>query len=411
MQKWGPALFLSIFVVVFGGGACYMLWQEFSARTGAVAVKGRAIDFVVSQDSDGDASYRPVVEYHYGDPPQRHQVTAKVGTSPAAPLGSVYTVYVRPEQPANGHVSSFAQSWLLPLVFGFFGVAASIAMVSSLRQAPTPDSAAPRRPRRVERVEQVLAATAQTASASVSAPARIDYSAGHRGQALSTLVLTLFGLIFGGIGAAMAWPEISARRGAIELSGTVVELIRSRGSKGGTLYTPVVEYHYGPGEAAASYRVRGRVASSSAPELGERLPVFVKPETPELGKLGGLVESWLFPLVFGGVGLAMLSVLSLLSLRRMRRARVARYLKDHGMPIQASLIQVEFKTNVQVNRQSPWVIHASWRHPLSGVEHRFTSHWLWHDPSDALQRLGHVPMLVDADQPDRYHHFCLDRLE
>lgn len=100
--------------------------------------------------------------------------------------------------------------------------------------------------------------------------------------------------------------QIDFRKGTISVPGKVVELTPSRGSEGGTLYTPVFEF---VDQADRTHRVKGAVASSPPPyETGEAVTVLYRPEDPEKAQLDSFTESWFVPLIFGSMGTVFTSV-------------------------------------------------------------------------------------------------------
>lgn len=52
------------------------------------------------------------------------------------------------------------------------------------------------------------------------------------------------------------------------------------------------------------YVIHGVITTSPpAYSIGEKIPVYYPPGNPEQGVIGSFVELWLFPMIFGGIGL------------------------------------------------------------------------------------------------------------
>jgi hypothetical protein len=212
------------------------------------------------------------------------------------------------------------------------------------------------------------------------------------------------------LAANLLWANFESIRGTVRVTGWIADNAPARSSNGQSMYQIVVRYRYGEGSVSGVHDVRGNVLRSKRTGLGYEVPVYVRPDAPHLGIIGSFGEMWLMPTfagVLGSIGL----ILSWWQLRgHWQRWRVARHLREHGVPIRARLIEVEYRWLIRVSGHSPWVIHASWGDPDRGRLHRFRSPHIWRDPQPALQRLGYVPMQVDRVDPDRFHRFCVELL-
>lgn len=111
------------------------------------------------------------------------------------------------------------------------------------------------------------------------------------------------GLLTGGYFAVRS--EITFRTGALSTSGTVVDLIRTTDSRRTTVYRPVFEF---TDRNARVHRITGSVASDPPPyERGETVTVNYRPGNPENAQLDSFVDSWLDPLILGGLGVVFTS--------------------------------------------------------------------------------------------------------
>ena len=224
--------------------------------------------------------------------------------------------------------------------------------------------------------------------------------------------MRLFIVIFGLVGLGMGVGEFFILKNLYEFRsqaqvamGEVTGYSSSRGSKGGTMYTPLVQYHIPAPEGGSGERfeISGNVRSSSRGyDIGERVAVLYRPEAPEQGRIDSFVEQWLLPLVFGFFALVFGGIASAFLVAEIRRLRMYAWLQHSGMTVQARITEVGRNTRLKVNGRSPWVIRAQWQHPVTQAIHVFESENLWYDPSEYVDRRDQCPVRVDADDPSRY---------
>jgi hypothetical protein len=125
--------------------------------------------------------------------------------------------------------------------------------------------------------------------------------------------IRIFGMVFGLVGTiflAVAFftvrSELNYRKGAIRVPGIVVDLVPTRGSKGGTLYKPVFEF---ADLDDRMHRVTGSLASSPPSfERNEAVTVLYQPEDPEKAQIDSFMEAWFLPLIFGSLGTVFTSI-------------------------------------------------------------------------------------------------------
>jgi hypothetical protein len=118
--------------------------------------------------------------------------------------------------------------------------------------------------------------------------------------------LLIFGGIFGGVGLLLLslaiyffFNTVQIQRSAFKVKGTVVEMERSRGSKGGSVYTPVVEFQLNN----QTVQIYGSVASSPpAFDKGEVVDVIVNLSNPQESRIDTFMENWFPVLVLGFMG-------------------------------------------------------------------------------------------------------------
>lgn len=109
-----------------------------------------------------------------------------------------------------------------------------------------------------------------------------------------------------GVGGWLAAGTLEFTRRAASAPGTVIELVTSRGSKGGTLYSPIVRWEPLEGEPRT---LRSRTASSPAAfDVGEQVTVLYDPEDPAEARLEAFTELWLPATALGGMGTLLLLI-------------------------------------------------------------------------------------------------------
>ena len=144
-----PALtiiMLKLFGVTFAGfGSIFLVAGIGMGTVGLVQQVGTSIAWgtVVTLESragEDGSSYIPVVEY--GVNGTAYQCKGTVGFSPSLyKVGEVIMVRYPPAQPGKGHLDSFPDRWLIPLLFtGIGGVfsAVGFGFLLSLRRRDTP---------------------------------------------------------------------------------------------------------------------------------------------------------------------------------------------------------------------------------------------------------------------------------
>jgi hypothetical protein len=117
---WIGGIFAALGVVfVIGAGWSFLADRNFAAA-GARA-QGTVIEMIGSRDSDGDYSYKPVVEFRDAEG-RRHEFTSNVSSSPPQhSTGESVEVIYDPASPNRAVIDSFLDRFLLPLIFGGLG--------------------------------------------------------------------------------------------------------------------------------------------------------------------------------------------------------------------------------------------------------------------------------------------------
>lgn len=110
------------FGLLFAGIGGWFFWSDQQLAAKGVQTTGTVIDLSRSRDSDGDVTYRPVVEF-VDQSGTRHEFVSKVGSSsPGVSRGESVEVIYDPWEPNDAMLDTFSQRFLFPLVFGGFGL-------------------------------------------------------------------------------------------------------------------------------------------------------------------------------------------------------------------------------------------------------------------------------------------------
>lgn len=115
----------SIFAVIgtlMAGGAIWAWTHNESYVRDGIEVRGTVIDLDYSRDSDGDGSYRPVVRFTDREGQSRVYYSNTGSNPPSYTRGEEVTLYYLPDQPERALIDSFTERYLLPLIFGIFGL-------------------------------------------------------------------------------------------------------------------------------------------------------------------------------------------------------------------------------------------------------------------------------------------------
>lgn len=210
------------------------------------------------------------------------------------------------------------------------------------------------------------------------------------------LVFGLVGLVFFLIGAGFLAEHAAFLQRSVETDAVIAE-IRPYRTDDGTSYHVYVQY------AVGDDLYETRLGSySSTMRVGQTVSVRYDPEHP--GQVRGALW-WLFPVIFGGIGLVFLSVLLILWLVVRKNRRQAARLLAYGTEVTARISEVQRNPNLHVNGRHPYLLICSWKNPEDGKTYLFRSGNLWFNPEPILQerRLTTLPVYIDPYDKKKYH--------
>jgi hypothetical protein len=117
------------------------------------------------------------------------------------------------------------------------------------------------------------------------------------------LFLFVFGGVFAGVGIWFYLRSAELTEVGIVTQGRVVGH-ESSTDEDGTTYKPTFTFQTGAG---ISHTVTSMMGSNPRPyDVGDTVEVIYDPEHPSRAEINSFVRMWLFPLIFGGIGILIL---------------------------------------------------------------------------------------------------------
>lgn len=117
---WIGGIFTPIGLIFAAVGGWLYLEDRSLAESG-IRAQGTVVELVRSRDSDGDYTYRPVVEF-LDESGTRHAFTGSVGSNPPSrSVGETVDVIYKPWSPGNAMIDGFFDRFFLPLIFAGMG--------------------------------------------------------------------------------------------------------------------------------------------------------------------------------------------------------------------------------------------------------------------------------------------------
>lgn len=115
-----------LFGLVFAGIGGWFYWSDRELANSGTHTQGTVVDLQSSRNSDGDMTYKPVVEFSDRNG-TRFQFVERIASSPPSfSRGEKVDLIYDPEDPENAMIDSFTTRYLFPLVFGGFGLLAAL---------------------------------------------------------------------------------------------------------------------------------------------------------------------------------------------------------------------------------------------------------------------------------------------
>lgn len=221
-------------------------------------------------------------------------------------------------------------------------------------------------------------------------------STGKTALRIVILVFTLIGLVFFLVGMGFLIEHLAFLDRSVE-TGAVITEIQTYHSDDGYSHRVYVTYAVGD----ELYETYLNSYNSSMRE-GQTLRVRYDPEHP------AQVRDpfwWLFPIIFGGIGLIFLIVVGILLLAGRSRRRRAERLLTYGTEVSARISEVQRNPNLRINGRNPYVLICAWKDPDDDKTYLFRSENLWFNPEPILQdrSITALPVFLDIHDKRKYH--------
>ena len=126
---------------------------------------------------------------------------------------------------------------------------------------------------------------------------------------------------------------------------------------------------------------------------------FVMRSMGESSDLGGV--EWIFPLVFGGIGVAFLIVFGVLLYLSAKRKASRRRLIASGSFVNAQVTEIKRDHFVEINGRNPYYVICQGRNPYTGEMVSFRSGNITENPAPLSGQYRRV--FVDFKNPETYY--------
>jgi hypothetical protein len=218
---------------------------------------------------------------------------------------------------------------------------------------------------------------------------------------LVSALFTLVGVGLLGSGALLYSNTRAFLRDAIEGTGMVIAVDRSRSADGdGFVYYPVIEFTPLDGN---QIEFTANVGSNPpAYAVGDSVNLLYRPESPQAARIKDFWSLWLGEIIVVGIG----GVFTPIGLGGLATAygkqRQRADLQKNGVQILTKFHRVSLNTAISLNDRHPFCIFSQWQDPATSEVHLFQSEDLWFDPSDAIPTRG-ITVLIQPNNPKKYY--------
>lgn len=140
---------------------------------------------------------------------------------------------------------------------------------------------------------------------------------------------------------------------------------------------------------------------SSSMNIGDETTIYVNPENP--GNIKGSGQQTLI-LVFFIIGSAFVIAAIIIALIFIRKKIFNKKLLENGKLIYAEIINISVNSNVNINRQQPFIITCKWKDPQTCSEYIYKSQNIWINPEPFLKEhsIDHLIVYIDEQNPKKY---------
>lgn len=118
---------------------------------------------------------------------------------------------------------------------------------------------------------------------------------------IKRMIFIFFGMLFLGIGIFLLWNTRQTLSRHTKTTGTVVEHIPSRGSRGSVTYSPVVEFKLPDG--TVKQFTTSLSSNVFVPAVGETVPIYYNPADPAQGNINNFSYTYGVGILFVAFGI------------------------------------------------------------------------------------------------------------
>ncbi|MEE4201021.1 DUF3592 domain-containing protein [Erythrobacter sp.] len=222
------------------------------------------------------------------------------------------------------------------------------------------------------------------------------------------VIFAVFGMLFAGIGGWIWLGERSFEARSVAAEGTIIEMDRYRDSDHKTMFRPIAEFTDANGRR---HKFASKTSSSSpAFSVGENIAVLYDPAAPHDARIDSFSQRYLLPVIFMAFGGLFLLIGGGAAGSSLSSARTTARLKQSGLRVEGTVVDVFKDESVRINGRSSWRIVAEATHPETGELRDYTSDRLWDRPVGVdigngvpvyLSRGGAKAYFVDAANASR----------
>lgn len=220
---------------------------------------------------------------------------------------------------------------------------------------------------------------------------------GRKGVRYFLIFAWIFGLLFFGIGVGFAVHSVRLLAGSERHFGRVVRHEVTSDEKG-SCFHPIVQVLEKPGLVQSNAEIWSAVCSQSPDEeMGDIVPVLIpyNGDEPEVATFGDL---WIFPIVFGGIGLLWLLIGAIPVVMIWKGKKRLERLKSYGTRYEISTFTLVRNDFLNFNGQNPYRMECDLA--IGGANFHFRSHNLWIRDESEVE--GPVNLYIDPRNPERY---------
>jgi hypothetical protein len=220
----------------------------------------------------------------------------------------------------------------------------------------------------------------------------------NKGQSIvaSSIMSIIFGLIFFSVGAGFSIGTLKDILYSEKSTGEVIELV----SDGHEYYSPKIKFYLPSGKEIVYI---SQSNSNHPPVVGKKLSLFYRKDNPNVVHLNTFSELYLFPIIFGGLGLISLSIGIGFFVRRYKQKHNLARLKHTGYQITANIESIKKDTTTSINGQSPYKIYATGQDFLKNKIRKFMSEEIWLNNLPQLMKDHQtIEIYIDRKNPKKY---------